>query len=54
MGGLVNNTLIAHIRQSDGEEQSLWSHLHQTSEIAGQLSEKIGLGENRPNPRCDA
>jgi CRISPR-associated endonuclease/helicase Cas3 len=45
MGGKKNDGLIAHIRQSDNKEQSLWEHLEQTSQIAGQLSEKIGLGE---------
>lgn len=37
--------LIAHRREIDGEEQSLFTHLTQTSELAGHFAEKVGLRE---------
>lgn len=35
---------LAHYRESDHEEQDLWSHLRQTADIAAAQADKIGLG----------
>lgn len=35
---------LAHYRESDHQEQDLWSHLRQTGEIAAKQTAKIGLG----------
>lgn len=37
------NKFIAHVRQSDGAEQSLYDHLTGTAQIARQLADKFGL-----------
>jgi len=42
--GKTKNSLIAHRRQ-DGKEQSLHTHLIETSELAGQLAGKVGFSE---------
>ena len=41
----MQQDFIAHRRKSDARSQSLWSHLQETCEIAGQFAAKIGLRE---------
>ena len=41
----MKSNLIAHVREIDGQQQSLWDHLCETSVIAGQFARKIGLEE---------
>lgn len=38
--------LVAHVREKDGEIQSVWEHLNGVSELAGQFAGKIGLKES--------
>lgn len=38
-----NKPFIAHVRQSDGAEQSLYDHLTGTAQIAKRLADKFGL-----------
>lgn len=37
---------VAHVRERDKAIQTLWEHLKETSGLAGQFSEKIGLKEH--------
>jgi CRISPR-associated endonuclease/helicase Cas3 len=39
----MKSQFIAHLRKSDQREQSLWTHLTETSEFAGAFAGKIGL-----------
>jgi CRISPR-associated endonuclease/helicase Cas3 len=41
----LKNELIAHVREKDGEIQSLWEHLTGVSVFTGQFADKIGLKE---------
>lgn len=41
----MKKSFIAHRREKDGEEQSLWTLLFEVSQIAGQHAEKIDLKE---------
>jgi CRISPR-associated endonuclease/helicase Cas3 len=41
----MDDNLIAHLREKDKTPQSLWDHLCEASEFAGQFAGKIGLKE---------
>ncbi len=41
----MKKEFIAHRRQSDKQSQSLWSHLQECSELAGEFAAKMGLKE---------
>ncbi len=41
----MRSDFIAHVRKRDGRQQSLWTHLEEVSEIAGQFAAKVGLKE---------
>jgi hypothetical protein len=42
----VQSDFIAHVRKKDGKQQSLWTHLEEVSEIAGEFAAKVGLKES--------
>ncbi len=43
--GKVEKPLIAHVRETDKEIQTLEKHLEGVSKLAGQFTDKIGLKE---------